>query len=167
MKPLSSRESDGEACSSTLTLATFLPYRLNVLAATVSEGLARAYAERFGIGVPEWRVLATVGEFESITATAIGAHAHMGKVKVSRAAAALEARGYLRRMANEEDRREAFLRLTPEGKKAYCLIARLALGYVRELTAEMTPAELAAFESIAERLRARAAKLEVGTEAVG
>ena len=76
------------------------PIGLSVLAAVVSEGLARSYSEQFGIGVPEWRVLATIGEFQSITAKAIGAHAHMGKVKVSRAVAALEGRALIQRTPN-------------------------------------------------------------------
>ncbi len=34
-----------------LLLETFLPYRLNVAAAQVSEGLARVYSERFGLDI--------------------------------------------------------------------------------------------------------------------
>ena len=124
-----------------LTLATFLPYRLSVLSAVVSDGLARTYAERYGIGIPEWRVLATVGEFRSITAKAIGIHAHMGMVKVSRAAAALEARELIRRLPNEDDLREAFLILTPAGEIMYDEIAPLALSYQAELTAEFSADE--------------------------
>lgn len=139
-----------------LTLATFLPYRLSVLSASVSDGLARTYADRFGIGIPEWRVLATVGEFGSVTAKAVGLHAHMGKVKVSRAAAALETRGLISRLPNEEDLREAFLVLTLAGEGVYGEIAPLALAYVAELTAGLSLDENAQLDRLIDKLLRRA-----------
>ena len=42
-----------------LKLEEFLPYRLNVCASLVSQALSRIYTERYKIGVPEWRVLAS------------------------------------------------------------------------------------------------------------
>ena len=75
-----------------LKLEEFLPYRLNVCASLVSHALSRIYADRYRIGVPEWRVLVTLGQFGAMTAKAIGAHSHMHKTKVSRAVALLERR---------------------------------------------------------------------------
>jgi hypothetical protein len=75
-----------------LKLEEFLPYRLNVLANLVSQALSRIYVERYGLGVPEWRVLVTLGQFGVMTGKAIGAHSHMHKTKVSRAVAELEKR---------------------------------------------------------------------------
>lgn len=143
----------------TLTLSTFLPYRLSVASAVVSDGLARLYTERFGIGIPEWRVLATVGEFRSTTAKAIGAHAHMGKVKVSRAVASLEARGLIRRIPNADDLREAFLVLTPAGEATYGEIAPLALDYADALAAALTADERAALAGILDKLVHRAGSM--------
>src|SRR5438105_1392237 len=78
-----------------LKLEEFLPYRLNVVASLVSQALSRIYAERYGIGVPEWRVLVTLGQFGMMTGKSIGAHSHMHKTKVSRAVALLEKRKLL------------------------------------------------------------------------
>ena len=142
-----------------LSLSGFLPYRLNVMAAVVSEGLARIYGERFGIGIPEWRILATVGECGAITATALGLHAHMGKVKVSRAASALEARGFVERRQNPDDMREAFLALTPEGQEVYGRIIPLALDYVERLTQELSPEEARALDLLIGKLIARAGRM--------
>ncbi|WP_435370010.1 hypothetical protein, partial [Acinetobacter baumannii] len=78
------KDGDGRSAAK-LELETFLPYRLNVLASIVSQGLSGIYAKRYGIGDPEWRVMATLGQFGAMTAKDIGGHSHMHKTKVSRA----------------------------------------------------------------------------------
>lgn len=145
-----------ETAAAPLRLSTFLPYRLNVAAATVSEGLARIYNARFGIGVPEWRVLATIGEFGSMTGKAIGEHSHMNKVKVSRAVAALESRGLVARTTNAEDMREAFLQLTPQGVTMYREVVPLATAYVAELESALTRKELDQLDAMLAKLVERA-----------
>ena len=47
--------------SGLLKLDEFLPHRLNVLSSLVSQALTSVYG-RYGIGIPEWRVLVTLGE---------------------------------------------------------------------------------------------------------
>lgn len=143
-----------------LRLAEFLPYRLNVLASLASEGLARQYQARFGIGIPEWRVLATLGEFGAMTATAIGQHAHMGKVKVSRAVTALAARDMVARAPNGADGRGPMLSLTAQGRVVYGQIAPLAAAYAAALTAGMSDSELARVDQLLRQLTDRAAQLQ-------
>ena len=116
-----------------LDLERFLPYRLDILAESVSRGLSRLYKEPYGLGVPEWRVLAHLGQYAPITAKAIGAHSRMHKTKVSRAVRSLEERRWLKRREDEGDRRLEHLELTREGKRAYEKIAREAQAYEREL----------------------------------
>jgi hypothetical protein len=41
-----------------LDLDRFLPYRLSVLSNRVSDAIAKAYSDRFGLTIPEWRVMA-------------------------------------------------------------------------------------------------------------
>ena len=131
-----------------LLLDAFLPYRLNVAAAEASEGLARVYAERFGLDIPGWRVIATLGQFASVTAKAIGAHAHMHKTKVSRAVLQLEARCLVARSPNPADKREAFLALTPAGRAVYREIVPLALSYQEELLRRLSAEERRALDGI-------------------
>jgi DNA-binding MarR family transcriptional regulator len=131
-----------------LRLEAFLPYRLVVLASQVSEGLAHIYADRYRIGIPEWRVIATLGQFETMTAKAIGAHSHMDKTKVSRAVAALKRRGYVRRARNRADRREAFLSLTEKGAAVYADIAPVALDFADRLFDDIRENDRAAFERV-------------------
>ena len=139
-----------------LRLETFLPYRLNVLSALVLRALGRIFDERFGIAIPEWRVIATVGQFGTLTAKQVGAHSHMHKTKVSRAVATLERRGLLVRRSNKADLREAFLSLTDEGQALYQAIVPSAVEFADRMLADLDPAERAALESVFEKLTARA-----------
>lgn len=142
-----------------LTLEEFLPYRLTVLAETVSHSLARYYSHRYGIGIPEWRVLATLGQFGSMTAKAVGEHSHMHKTKVSRAVAALEAKHMVRRHANPSDKREAFLRLTGDGHAIYNALVPSALDFSEALQSVLSEEERKAFDAALNRLIARAETL--------
>jgi DNA-binding MarR family transcriptional regulator len=135
-----------------LKLDEFLPYRLNVVTSLVSQALSRIYVDRYGIGVPEWRILVTLGEFETMTAKAIGAHSHMHKTKVSRAVTALEKRKFVTRRENRADRRETYLSLTPAGRAIYRELAPDALEFARRLFETVDAADRAAFERAIDRL---------------
>ena len=149
----------GRGDSAPLKLEQFLPYRLNVVASLVSQALSRIYADRYGIGVPEWRVLVTLGQYGVMTAKAIGAHTHMHKTKVSRAVALLERRKLVTRRANRADLREAFLGLTPSGRAMYDDLAPIALDFANRLAEVVDSADRPAFERAIERLIERSAKL--------
>jgi DNA-binding MarR family transcriptional regulator len=140
-------------------LEDFLPYRLNLVASLTSQALSRVYAERHGIGVPEWRVLVTLGQYGTMTAKAIGGHSHMHKTKVSRAVAHLEERKLLARRANREDMREQLLALTPAGRGIYQDLVPVATAFAETLAETIDPADREAFERTLARLTERAAKL--------
>ena len=142
-----------------LKLEEFLPYRLNVCASLVSLALSRIYAERYKIGVPEWRVLVTLGQFGMMTAKAIGGHSHMHKTKVSRAVALLERRKLVTRRANRADLREAFLSLTPAGRDIYSELAPIALDFAGQLLAVVDPADRTALDRALKKLTERSAQL--------
>ncbi len=142
-----------------IALEDFLPYRLNVLSARVSTALAGIYEERFGLGIPEWRVLATLGQFETCTARDITAHSFMHKSTTSRAVSALARRGLIARAANPDDKREELLTLTQEGRAVYGAIVPEALAFSERLEAALAPAERATFVALLERLDRHARSL--------
>jgi DNA-binding MarR family transcriptional regulator len=142
-----------------LQLEQFLPYQLNVVSSLVSQALSRVYAQRYGIGVPEWRVLVTLGQYQMMTAKAIGSHTHMHKTKVSRAVAILEKRRLLGRRPNREDKREAFLSLTAAGRNIYEELAPHALDFAERLTEILTSADREAFNRALSQLTARSTQL--------
>jgi DNA-binding MarR family transcriptional regulator len=150
---------NGLKAAAPLRLEAFLPYRLNVLAAAVSEGLARVYSERFGLDIPGWRVLATLGQFGAVTSKTIGAHSRMHKTKVSRAVAELESRGLVARKSSPGDRREALVSLTEKGAATYREIVPLALDYEQQVLAAFPAEEARRLEATLDRLAESAARL--------
>jgi DNA-binding MarR family transcriptional regulator len=147
------------AAQAPLKLDEFLPYQLNVCANLVSQALSRIYADRHKIGVPEWRVLVALGEFDMMTAKAIGRHSHMHKTKVSRAVALLERRKLVTRRANRADLREAFLSLTPAGREMYNDLAPMALDFAHQLIEAVDAADRAALDRALRKLTERSAAL--------
>jgi DNA-binding MarR family transcriptional regulator len=110
-----------------LDLFKFAPFRLNRLAAEVSAALSGEYQERYGLDIPEWRVLATLGfRNDACSAQYISHCTRTHKSTISRAVTALMERRLIERVENEDDRREFRLRLTRKGKTLYeALIPRL------------------------------------------
>jgi DNA-binding MarR family transcriptional regulator len=149
----------GHTDPAALKLEEFLPYQLNVCANLVSHALSRIYGERHKIGVPEWRVLVTLGQYGMMTAKAIGGHSHMHKTKVSRAVALLERRKLVSRRANREDMREAFLSLTPAGRDIYDELAPMALDFARQLMDAVDIADRPALDRALKKLIERSAQL--------
>jgi DNA-binding MarR family transcriptional regulator len=147
-----------------LKLEDFLPHKLNVLSSLVSQALTRVYGRRYGIGIPEWRVLVTLGQYGVVTGKTIGAHTHMHKTKVSRAVAQLEQRKFITRRSNRADLREAFLSLTPAGRAIYDEAAPIALDFTNRLSEVVAPSDRAAFERAVRQLTQRSAELVIEIE---
>jgi DNA-binding MarR family transcriptional regulator len=110
-----------------LDLFRFVPFRLNRLAAEVSAALSSEYQERYGLDIPEWRVLATLGfRNEACSAQHVAHCTRTHKSAISRAVTALLRRQLVERVENQDDRREYRLRMTRKGKALYEeLISRL------------------------------------------
>ena len=115
-----SREENTSRRSSRLDLFKFVPFRLNRLAAEVSSALSSEYQQRYGLDIPEWRVLATLGfRNEACSAQYIAHCTRTHKSTISRAVTALMARQLVERVENKDDRREFALRMTRKGKALY------------------------------------------------
>jgi DNA-binding MarR family transcriptional regulator len=138
-----------------LDLPQFVPFRLNRLAVAVSEYLSVIYRDRFRLGIPEWRVLVTVGPRRGCTAQYIAASTRMHKTRVSRAVAALTRRGCIARAPSARDARELRLKLTPAGRRIYTALVPLALERERVLLACLDAGERRAFLDGLVRLETR------------
>jgi DNA-binding MarR family transcriptional regulator len=142
-----------------LILADFLPYQLSITSNAVSDLIARSYHGRFGLKIPEWRVMAVLGERASVTQRELVQATAMDKVTVNRASKALVDRGLLGRAPNETDGRSHHLALTATGRALYEQIVPLALSVEAELEKALDADEGAVIARIMHKLRAKAAAL--------
>lgn len=133
------------AATPELDLERFIPYRLSQLSNVVSQEIAQAYGERFGLAITEWRVIAVLGRFPGLSAVGVAERSAMDKVAVSRAVARLLERGLLHREVHGDDRRRSVLELSDAGRAIHAQVAPLALEYERQLLAPLDEAGRAQF----------------------
>ena len=138
-----------------LDLERFVPYQLSVLSNVVSQEIAQAYGERFGLAVTEWRIIAVLGRFPGMSAVGVAERSAMDKVAVSRAVARLLERGLLHRETHGDDRRRSVLELSDAGRAVYAEVAPLALAYERDLLSPLSADERLQFSRMLEKLGER------------
>ena len=142
-----------------LQLDSYLPYRLSVASNAVSGLIARAYEDRFGLSVPQWRLVCVLAEAGGLTQVQIVARTVMDKVTVSRAAQGLVKRRLVGRSQNKADGRSHVLALTAEGRRLYGEIAPLALAYEAALIAGLAPEDVTLLKRLLGRLQMAAGQL--------
>lgn len=114
-------------------LAEFLPYQLAVAASRASRDFAALYRREVGLSIPEWRVLAHLGQSEAVSVREIHARVDMDKAKVSRAATRLQQAGLIEKRANPQDRRLLEMRLTEQGRSLFDRIVPIAAQFQDDL----------------------------------
>ncbi|RAK60171.1 MarR family transcriptional regulator [Phenylobacterium hankyongense] len=147
---------DGE---SALELDSYLPYRLSVASNAVSGLIARAYQDRFGLSIPQWRLICVLAEYRELTQGQVVARTVMDKVTVSRAAQGLLNRHLVGRSDHQADGRSHVLALTPQGARLYAEIAPLALAYEAALISGLAPEEVTLLKRLLSRLQSAAGAL--------
>jgi DNA-binding MarR family transcriptional regulator len=153
-EPKGARAHEGE-----LRLDAYLPYRLSVASNAVSGLIARSYQDRFGLSVPQWRLICVLAEDGGLTQGLIVARTVMDKVTVSRAAQELLKRHLVARSDHQADGRSHVLALTVEGARLHAEIAPLALAYEAALISGLAPDEVALLKRLLTRLQAAAGQL--------
>ena len=144
-----------------LELERFLPYRLSILTNTVSRALARSYQERFGLSIPQWRVIAVLGREGRLSASQVAERTVMDKVTVSRAVSSLVGEGRLLRTKHAGDRRRSVLSLSRSGRSIYRQIVPLARAYESELARVLTAREQSLLDRVLTRLTDRAREIDL------
>lgn len=141
-----------------LDLDGFMPYRLSVLSNRVSSAIAAEYSERFGLSVPEWRVMAVLGGTPGLSAREVAERTAMDKVQVSRAVARLLKSRRIQRQTDGADGRVTRLSLSVRGRAIYEQIVPLALHLEEQFLSALSPEEREAFDALMTKL-ARQARL--------
>ena len=142
-----------------LILEEFLPYRLSITSHTVSTNIARVYEKRFGVSIPEWRVIAILGRYPGLSAVEVAERTLMDKVAVSRAVTKLIKNGRIDREFADADRRRSILNLSEAGREVHNEIAPLALEFEAELLQDITDEDYAKFSRILDQLLEKARQL--------
>ena len=142
-----------------LILEDFLPYRLSITSHTVSTNIARIYEKRFGVSIPEWRVIAVLGRYPGLSAVEVAERTLMDKVAVSRAVTKLIKNGRIDRQFADADRRRSILHLSEEGQKVHNEIAPLALEFEQRLVQDISEQDYKTFNSTLEQLLDKARQL--------
>lgn len=139
-----------------LQLDRFLPYRLSVLSNLVSSAIAGSYSTRFGISIPEWRVMAVLAMQPELSAAQVAERTAMDKVAVSRAVSSLLDKGRIERSVSPGDRRRSILKLSTEGVNIYREVVPLALRHEQSLLDVLDATDRVALERILDTLLGRA-----------
>jgi DNA-binding MarR family transcriptional regulator len=135
-----------------LDLDHFLPYRLSILSNRASDAIARHYSDRFGLSVPEWRVMAVLGQMPGLSARDVAQRTAMDKVQVSRAASSLVEARRVKRDGDEADGRITRLSLTTKGQAIYDEVVPLALHLEEVFLAALTPDERKTLDRLMDKL---------------
>jgi DNA-binding MarR family transcriptional regulator len=142
-----------------LQLDRFLPYRLSVLSNTVSSAIAGAYERRFGLTIPEWRVIAVLAMAPNLSAAEVAQRTAMDKVAVSRAVTSLLKARRIERRVSRADRRRSVLRLSAAGRRVYGEVVPFALAYERALLRPLGTRERARLDRTLAILLGRATEI--------
>lgn len=140
-------------------LEDFLPYRLSVLSNTVSDAIAALYRTRFDLTMTEWRCMAILYRFAPVPAQEVARRGAMDKVRVSRAVAALAAKGHVLLATDRTDRRRSKLALSAAGRRLHDEILPLARGVEARLLAAFDAQQRRSLDAALVRLAAAAAAL--------
>jgi DNA-binding MarR family transcriptional regulator len=102
----------------------------------LSASLADAYKD-MGITVPQWRILATLGELGELTAKAIALHTHLDKVTVSRAVTLLSEKKLIKRTVSKKDARAVDISLSHEGSTVYKTLIEIVEAWQADTLAKL------------------------------
>ena len=136
------------------SLAEFMPYRLSVTSNAVSDLIAGEYRAQFGLKIPEWRIMAVLGDAGALTQRQLVAATLMDKVAVNRACKVLEMRDLVARIPNARDGRSHHLELTAQGRTMHGQIMPLAVDMYEKVFACLSERETDKLRSILDKLLA-------------
>ena len=135
-----------------LKLGEFLPYKLSVLSNRISRAIADSYEQRFSLKLPEWRVMAVLGEKPGLSAGQVAQRTAMDKVAVSRAVSGLLEAGRINRRFDDRDRRRSILSLSAKGEAIYRRIVPMAKRYEDALLQGLNGEEKRQLDSVLDKL---------------
>jgi DNA-binding MarR family transcriptional regulator len=142
-----------------MNLEQFFPYRLVLVAESVSLAIALVYAERFKLTRDEWRVIASLADLGEVKTARLLERTALDKMRISRAVARLERDGLLVRSADPQDGRGFLLRLLAPGRTLYGRIVPMVQAREAFLLEALDGDEREVFQRALSKVQERAEQL--------
>ena len=142
-----------------LNLTEFFPYQLTQLQAKVSDNIAEIYTGKFELSRQEWRVLASLGNGELLSAKQIGEQTNLEKMPASRAITKMQTQGLLLKSTDKKDKRSSLLKLTEQGLSIYQQLIPMVLEREQELLSVLSVQEKNQLAEIFEKLTLKTIKI--------
>lgn len=143
-----------------LSLEEYLPYRLAVTSAKVSGLIAKAYETRFGLTIPQWRLLAVLNEHAPLSQQDLVNRTLMDKVNVSRTVSSLITRGLVTKKSQDNDKRFQSLNLTKEGQSVVDEIIPVAKELENSLLGTFSKEEILSLDGLLRALWTRVDEIQ-------
>jgi DNA-binding MarR family transcriptional regulator len=115
--------------------------RLLLVAKLIDLHVGRLLAEKSGLSVAQWRVVAQLGMLHNGSVREMARQACVDPAEVSRSVAALEKRGFVERHINARDRRSPRFSLSPAGKAHFASFRPHWRRFQNALVAKLNSAE--------------------------
>ena len=142
-----------------LNLTEFFPYQLTQFQAKVSDNIAEIYTGKFELSRQEWRVLASLGNGELLSAKQIGEQTNLEKMPASRAITKMQTQGLLLKSTDKKDKRSSLLKLTEQGLSIYQQLIPMVLEREQELLSVLSVQEKNQLAEIFEKLTLKTIKI--------
>jgi len=116
-------------------------YNLQRLAGLSSRIALLDIKPHFGINMHDWRAMAVLDFLGVVPLHILASRAGVQKSQMSRTITALEAKGFVERETNPQDRRSVDLRLAPKGRELVASVLSASRERNRHMLAELTEEE--------------------------
>ena len=136
-----------------LDLDRYAPYFLATITATLSARSSARFRADLGVGVSDWRVIASLAQHPGATASQMVEVVALDKAAISRALAGLSARNLVDAIPGERDPRRKLWFLTEPGWSLHDALLDRALQQEEILTRGISPTELEACLDVLRRMQ--------------
>lgn len=134
-------------------------YKVSYLANAIVIPTYEDVRRDFGLVRPEYQLLLCLAHHPELTAQDVANMTRCPRNSISRAVHRMQNEGYLKRVPDPEDGRQAKLTITPQGRKMHDSIAAYLVGRESEVFEPLSDEERTAFRKMLLKLSMHAARL--------
>jgi DNA-binding MarR family transcriptional regulator len=143
-----------------LDLDNYIPAYLAFVSNKLSSGASAVYRKQFGIGIVDWRVMATLAIEPWVLAGRICELNGIDRAAASRSLKMLQSKGLVETRQQDGNLRRQYLALTRKGIELHDRVVKVAHQREEQLLAGFTPAERAQAIGFLLRMHAQLPRLE-------